>query len=680
MKKKFLFIWILIFHTNTFLLAQESPHIFKDVFRMPNKKGFHQAWRAVMLGDKFYNEKTRGGYLYALENYKIAYAYNPNNAALNYKIGVCYLKTVYKDSALFFLKKAYKINPKIVTDYYWQLGQAFHYRLQFDSAIAYYEKYKQSLPATKLITYAKEIDKKIFECYNGKKLVSHPIKVKIENVKEINTIYPEYAPVVNADESELYFTARRPDCIGGKVDLSDGQYYEDIYVILRQHGHWSKVYNAGIPLNTPYHDATVGLSPDGRKMIIYRDGDLYISQRQGDRWSYPEPLPDIINTDSVESHACFSYDGKTLYFIRGKIPGSPYSNGDIYVTHLSNGHWTIPKRLPDNVNTPYDEDGVFMMPDGKTLYFSSKGHNTIGGYDIFVTQLKPDGTWTDPVNLGYPVNTPDDDIYITLTANGIFAYYSSVRPDSRGYTDIYKITFLDRIPLLLSSENNLIAGISKPSQEHITTEAGVPLTLVVGYVKDKNTHKPIGAQILVYDLEKDTLVLQTQSNEKTGKFIVTLPAGHNYGMVIKKQGYLFYSQNFDISHDQAFKKITQEINLPSIKENARTILANIFFDFGSANLKKESYSELDQIIQFMQQNPTVKIEISGHTDNIGSLEYNQKLSQARAKAVVDYLISHGISPDRLTYRGAAYNEPIAPNDTPEGRQKNRRVEFKIIAY
>ena len=663
-----------------FLQAQESPHVFKDEFYLPHKKGFSQAWKAVLLGDKFYNEKTRGGYLYALENYKVAYLYNPDNAALNYKIGVCYLKTVYKDSALFYLEKAYGLNRHIVKDFYWELGQAFQYRYQFDSAIAYFEKFKSSLPATMLIIYAKQIDRKIFECYNARELIKHPVDVKIENVREVNTIYPEYAPIITADESELYFTARRPDCVGGEVDFADGQYYEDIFVVFKQAGHWSKVYNVGLPINTRYHDATVGLTPDGRKMIIFRDGDLFISERHGDRWGYPEPLPDIINTVYSESHACFTYDGKTLYFVRGKEPGSPDSNGDIYVTHFVRGHWTKPQRLPDNINTPYDEDGVFMMPDGRTLYFSSRGHNTMGGYDIFVTRLNDDGTWSDPQNLGYPINTPDDDIYIALSASGIYGYYSSVRKDSRGYTDIYRITFLERIPLFLASENNLIADLSRPAEEVIESESFSPIVLVVGYVRDKKTGKQIHARIEVYDLDKDSLILETESNEKTGKYIVTLPAGYNYGLMIKKQGYLFYSENFNLPGELAFKKIEKDIELPGIEQGASAILSNIFFDFNSAKLKKESYSELNQILRFLRDNPSVKIEISGHTDNIGSREYNIRLSEQRARAVVNYLVEHGISASRLTYRGAGFDEPIASNDTPEGRQKNRRVEFKIISY
>ncbi len=670
------FLQVLVFIT---MFSQESPRIFKDEFYIPHKKGFNYAWKAVLLGDKFYNEHTRGGYMYALENYKVAYKYNPENAALNYKIGVCYLKTVYKDSALYYLQKAYRLNRHIVKDYFWELGQAFQYSYQFDSAIAYFEKFKQGLSATMLITYAKQIDRKIFECYNAKKLVQHPVNVKIENVQEVNTIYPEYSPIVTADESELYFTARRPDCVGGDVDYSDGQYYEDIFVVFREHGHWSKVYNVGPPINTRYHDATVGLTPDGRKMIIFRDGDLYLSERHGDRWGYPVPFPDIINTDSSESHACFTYDGKTLYFIRGKEPGSPTSNGDIYVTHLVNGHWTKPQRLPDNVNTPYDEDGVFMMPDGRTLYFSSRGHNTMGGYDIFVTHLNDDGTWSDPVNLGYPINTPDDDIYITLSASGIYGYYSSVRKDSHGYTDIYRITFLDRIPLFMTSENNLIADLSRPSKEILQAESFSPVALVVGYVKDKKTGKPLHAQIEVYNLDNDSLVLQTESNEKTGKFIVTLPAGHNYGLMIKKQDYLFYSENFNLPEDAAFKRVEKVIELPGIEQGASMVLSNIFFDFNSATLKKESYAELNQIVEFLKHNPDVRIEISGHTDNIGSREYNLRLSEQRAKAVVSYLVDHGISPDRLKYRGAGFDEPIASNETAEGRQKNRRVEFKIIS-
>ncbi len=667
---------LLLVLANFVSLAQDNPTIFRDQFVIKGKKHTKRALEDVYYGDKFYVENTQGGYLWALENYLPAYEYNPNNAALNYKIGVCYLNSIYKDKALQYLKKAYKLNRHVAKDIYWWLGLAYAYNYQFDTAITHLEKYKSTLNAMQMITWAPKIDKKILECYNAKKMVNNPVKVKIENVENVNSPYPDYCPIITADESEMYFTSRRPGGMGDKIDPYDGQYYEDIYVSQFENGQWQKPYNAGIPLNTGSHDATVGLTPDGRKMIIYRDGDLYISVLKGKKWTYPEPLPPTINTDKLETHAAFSYDGKTLYFIRGRMPYNVQSNGDIYVTHWNGKTWTTPKRLPDNINTPYDEAGVYMMHDGKTLYFSSKGHNTMGGYDLFVTYKIDDTTWADPVNLGYPINTPDDDLYITFTADGKTAYYSSVRKDTKGFSDIYKITFEDKTPLMLAMEENNKKDTVNHAKKLPAPEAD--LALVVGHVKDPHTGKPISAEIEIYDINKDSLVIRTESNPTDGKFLVTLPSGKNYSMYIKRDKYLFYSENFDLPKDEGFKKKEIDVKLNKVEKGAKTTLRNLFFDFNKATLRPESYPELKQLATFLRNHPEIKIEIVGHTDNVGSWEYNKKLSEARAKAVADYLIKLGIPASRIKYRGASYDEPIADNSTEEGREKNRRVEIIII--
>ena len=663
------------------LFSQENVTIVKEEFKN-DKKHFFKAWQNIKYSDRQYEKQTSRGYLLALDFYLEAYEYNQTNPELNYKIGICFIASIYSYRSLPYLEIAYNKKPKVATDILWHLACAYHYNYMFDEAITKYTEYGETLKSSKLKNYTEKRDKRIKECELGKIFYNDPQNVLIINLTNINSIYPDYCPVISADESVLIFTSRREDVVGGKIDKGDGQYYEDIYISYNENNEWQLPYNMGRPLNSPYHDATVGLSPDGQSMLTYRNSDIYISQLNGNNWTEPEPLPKAINSKAVENSACFSYDAQTIYFIRGKTIDPKTSNGDIYFSTLKNGKWQRAEKLPDNINTKYEEDGVFMHPDGKTLYFSSKGHNSMGGYDIFKTVHQEDGTWSDPQNLGYPINTPSDDIYFVLSADGKTGYYSSAREDALGYTDIYKISFITPKPVLLDNEDNLISSNTKPTTETSLSEAAnietVMLTIVTGKIYDENTLLPIETEIEIFDNEKNTVVLRSNSNSETGKYLISLPSGKNYGMVIKANSYLFHTENFDLPETQTFQTVTKDIRLNKIEEGSKIVLKNISFDYDKSSLRDESIPELQSVINFLNENPKVEIEISGHTDNKGSHEYNQKLSENRAKAVVDYLISKNIDKNRLKYRGASFDEPIAPNETEKGRQLNRRVEFKIL--
>lgn len=304
-----------------------------------------------------------------------------------------------------------------------------------------------------------------------------------------------------------------------------------------------------------------------------------------------------------------------------------------------------------------------MHPDGKTLFFSSKGHNTMGGFDIFKTIKQANGTWSKPQNIGYPINTPDDDIYFVLSASGKFGYFSTIREDGEGLMDIYKIDFA-------------------PKKE-IITEDSVPeiktfVTIVKGTITDGETNKNLDATIEIYDNEKNETIMTVVSNSATGKYLVSLPSGKNYGMEVRKEGYLFHSENFNVPKTEGYQEIIKNVQLYQIKEQAKVVLKNIFFDTNKSKLRPESFAELNRLKQLLILNPKIKIEISGHTDNTGSYNHNKELSEARAKSVVTYLIENGIDSKRLSYRGASWDEPIATNKTEEGKQQNRRVEFKVI--
>ncbi|MDD5570934.1 MAG: OmpA family protein, partial [Bacteroidales bacterium] len=338
------------------------------------------------------------------------------------------------------------------------------------------------------------------------------------------------------------------------------------------------------------------------------------------------------------------------------------------------GNWSEAVNIGPVINTNYDEESVFIHPDGKTLYFSSKGHKTMGGYDVFFSVYE-NGVWSEPVNLGSPVNSPYDDVFFVLSASAQHGYFASDRENGFGDMDLYKMTYVKDKPLANNEEN------VTDSSTIITNlfEVKNRLYIVKGEVIDEETGRPIPATIQVVDNEKNEVIASFENNSTTGKYIVSLPAGKNYGMSIKADNYLFESENFNIASDANYMEVMKHFSMKRVEIGKKVVLNNIFFDFDMSILKKESIFELENLIEFLNKMPKVKIEISGHTDIIGSDKYNQQLSEERAKAVVEYLTKRGIDKDRLSFVGYGRKQPKASNDTEEGRKLNRRTEFKVTA-
>jgi len=679
------FTFLLIAGAAGKLFSQTNVEFKKKNFR-ERKHELRVALKELKKADNLY-EFGGGNYMLALEHYLKAQDFNPNNVSLNYKIGNCYLNSVDRTKSITYFENAIKLNPKISQDLHYLLGQAFHLNLEFDKAISEYKTYKELLSPLNLAKYTKEIEKKIIEATNGKELIKNPVRVFIDNLgNTVNTIYPEYSPIINADESMMVFTSSRDNTTGGKKDPFDSKYFEDVYISSNIGGTWSAPINPGKPLNSRLHDASVGLSPDGQVLQIYkgrkRGGDIYECKLKGKKWSKPDKLSKSINSKYHESSASFGPDGRTLYFVSNR-PGG-YGEGDIYMTKKNNkGRWTKPVNLGPIINTEYSEEGVFMHPDGKTLYFSSKGHKTMGGYDIFKSVFE-NGQWSEPENIGYPINTPDDDVFFTISANGLHGYYSSAMAGGYGGQDIYMITFMGpEKPVINNNEDNLLASLAKPVSETViepTVEIkSNKLTLLKGTIVDDISSSPLKAIIDLTDNVRNEVIASFESNSATGKYLVSLPSGVNYGIAVKADGYLFHSENFDIPAATGYNEIVKDIRMKKIEVGNKIVLNNIFFDFDKATLRPESKSELDRLSKMLSDMPTLKIEISGHTDNIGSAAYNKTLSENRAKSVVDYLVNNKIASDRLTYKGYGFDQPIAPNDTKEGRQQNRRTEFKVVS-
>jgi outer membrane protein OmpA-like peptidoglycan-associated protein len=456
---------------------------------------------------------------------------------------------------------------------------------------------------------------------------------------------------------------------------------------VKVNGKWQPSRQLTKNVNTENHDAAAGLSPDGSKLYVYRHsgndgGDLYESILFGLDWEAPVHMNKNINTKYHESSVSLSFDGRRLYFVSDKESG--HGDRDIYYSDMDlSGEWGPSKNLGPEINTKYAEESVFMHPDGVTMYFSSKGHNSMGGHDIFKTTLV-NNRWTTPVNLGYPINGPDDDVFFVVSGSGNRAYFASAKQGGYGEKDLYKITFLgpEKQPLL-NSLDQLFALVADPVI-NLKTESAIEvksskLTILKGVVSDEKTELPLEALIELIDNEKNVILATFKSNSSTGKYLVTLPSGKNYGLAVKCEGYLFHSENFNIPEAAEFQEFNLDIEMKKVEIGSTIVLRNIFFDFDKATLKPESENELNRLVKLLKDNPTVNIELSSHTDNLGSSEYNLKLSDSRSKSVVEYLVAKGISNSRLVAKGYGESKPLDKNDTEAGRQNNRRTEFKILS-
>lgn len=669
---------VLCYSSNLFAQQQDVP--FSKKYFPTRKEKLKAALKHIKLGDEL--QEVHEDYDGAVEYYLKANAFNSNNAELNYKIGRSLLRAKKHDrkECLKYFKKCYKLSEEEGDHIHYYIGRGLHLNGDFQGAIIEYKLAKVELKENEAIK------KRIHECENALKLASTKNKrIFIDNLgKDVNSKYHEYGVVVSADESIMFFTSRRPDTFGGEKDDHDHLYYEDIYKSEydpKTHK-WSKAVNMK-RVNSIHHDATVGLSPDGTRMLMFVEGDIYECDLIGNHWTAPKKFPKTINTKYNETSACFSFDSRRLYFVSNN-PKKSHGQKDIFYSDLNEkGEWGEAVNIGLTINTEHNEEGVFLHPDGKTMYFSSEGHESIGGFDIFKSTLQENGTWSEPVNIGFPVNSPDDDIFFVMNAKGNRGYYASYQSDTNGGRDIYKITFLGpEKPLIMNTEDVLLASTNEPIQEVLTEPVAEVnsnnLTVFKGTVVDAETGSAVAANIEIIDLHHQNEKREAESNSSTGKFLLPLPAGKDYAIAIEAEGYLFHSENFNIPNGNGFLEINKKIELFKLAVGSKVVLKNIFFDSGKATLKPESEAELGIVIKLMKMNPNVKMEMGGHTDSIGSDATNLKLSQARAKSVVDYLIGHGIPAKRLVAKGYGEKEPVADNKTDEGRQQNRRTEMKII--
>lgn len=465
----------------------------------------------LMKADEYFETFN---FVQALEEYQKLEKKLPHNPLIKRRIGVCYLNMHDdKAKALPYLRDIFNSGKYEDNELLLEFGMACQYAYSFENAIIAYKMYKEKASEKQKAL----ADHYIETCQNGKKLVKEPVNVTFENLgKDINTKYADYYPFVSKDEGTMYFTSRREDCLG-TTRSSFGYFASDIYVSRVKNGQWQKARNLGAPINTVDDEEIVGLTPDGKKMVIYVDrknisSDLMHAELQknknfGNLMAYTEP----INTEGLELEGCYTTDKNTLYFTAVRKNGM--GEADIYLSHrLPNGNWGVPQNLGPNINTAYKESFPLVSEDGKTLYFASQGHNSMGGFDIFRSkwnELKQE--WGKAENVGYPVNTPDDDMMCSLAGNGRDGYLSACRPDGFGDLDIYKVTFSD---------------------------VETPLTAIVGNVKTTDsTASSIEANISIYDLASHHEIDAKNVNKKNGRYIFIVEPG-KYRVEIKGKGYM----------------------------------------------------------------------------------------------------------------------------------------------
>ena len=699
MMKNILLLLIIVSYFGS--VAQDISVPFDKKIFQERKDEFKIADKALAQGNDLYNIGFQV-WSKSIPFYEEANKFNPDNAELNYRLGNCYLHSIYKSKALDYFNKAYDLNPTIAKDIHYKKGRSFQYQYKFDKALYEYGLYRKTLNNDTDATEIVALNQLLAQCETAKTLVDHPERVWIDNLgKEINTEYQEYSPIISADESMIMFTGKRKDGVTEDIDQSTGKYFEDIFISEKDSkGNWAAAKNIGKSINTKQHEATSGLSNDGLTLFIYLGrhgrGDIYFATKEATGWSKPKDLGKFVNgKDSHETSACLSFDKKWLYFVSDREEDG-FGEHDIWKSPWDEEKecWGEAINLGNTINTDGDERSVFMHPDGRTMYFSSDGHKGMGGYDIFYSIMNDDGIWNEPVNIGYPISTPDDDVSFVLSASGKHGYFMSAREgDGFGDRDLYMVTFLGpKKEPLLSSEDNLLASVAAPIKEELiqpkVAVSAKNLSILKGLVLDAETKNPVKSFIDLVDNGTQEHISEFNNDPITGKFLMSLPAGKNYGIAAKADGYLFHSENFDIPSDAGFKEYEKVIYLNKIKKGVSIVLRNIFFDTDKYSLKPESKIELDRLIQLLTDNLNLRIEISGHTDTHGSSSYNQRLSEDRAGAVVDYLVVHGFGRERFEFKGIGEAKPLV-TDTEREKMKstkdrddadahNRRTEFMII--
>jgi outer membrane protein OmpA-like peptidoglycan-associated protein len=614
--------------------------------------------RSLRTANKFFNKEN---YRAALPHYERVLQSDPDNASVLLKAGISYL-SFDKEKASEYIYRAQRLKPKVANDVEYWLGRVDHLNYRFDEAINHFRTYDQSLRRRNDPRKA-EIALLSQHARNAKTQFNSPKDVFVKNLgPTINTQYSEHSPVISSDDNYLLFTSRAQGDAGATNRVAaDGEYYEDIYESRRLgNDEWEQPRSLGGRLSSSGHDASIQLFDNDTKLLLYRNagrrdgnGNILVSQKEGGDWSTPVPLGGAINSPNFESDAYITPDGQTIYFSTNNFS----ENGDLdiyYAKRTNDGDWGRPTKFPV-INTQYDEDSPYLTADGRTLFFSSRGHNTMGGYDIFRTDFDSvSRRWSRPVNLGYPVNTPDDDTYYRLSPDGTYAYLSSYRLGGYGEKDIYTI--------------NYIRGVNVEGQ--------------VISLMDSSVIRGVELVFTGTQADKKVVTYRDITRPDDGRYTVNVLSGRPYQVNIMKDGQTIASDEFEVPVNlEEGASITKNFYIPYIDTTATRMAGQfnkIYFDTDKHDLRPESMVEIENVLRALRSNPRMNIAIDGHTDSRATDQYNMALGDRRARAAYDYLRRNGIPEGRMVINSYGERRPAVPNNSPENMQLNRRTEFQVI--
>jgi outer membrane protein OmpA-like peptidoglycan-associated protein/tetratricopeptide (TPR) repeat protein len=617
----------------------------------------------LQTGNKLFNQEN---YRASIPYYERVIAKDPNNAQALFRAGVAYL-SFDKEKASDYIYKAQKIKPKVSKDVEYWLGRVDHLNYNFDEAITHYQSYNATLKKRN-DTRREEVAQLIQHSKNAKILFNSPKDIFVKNLgPTVNTQYSEHSPVISSDDKTLIFTTRaNPTDIPGldsktrNKTAADGEYFEGIVETHRiDADNWEKPRSLSTALNSKGHDASDQLFDNDTKLLMYRsdeDGDVFVASKQaGGDWGSPTKLNSNINSKAYEGDAYITPDGLTLYFSTARY--SEDGNLDLYYSTrtATSSDWGTAKSLGSTINTKYDEDSPYISRDGRTLYFSSRGHNTMGDYDIFQSKYDSIGhKWGRPENMGYPINTPDADSYYRLAPDGTYAYLSSYRIGGYGEKDIYTISYIKNI--------NIKGAV---------------------FSKRDSTQRIPGVELVFNGTQADKTAISFRDiSKEDGSYQVKVLSARTYQVAVNKDGKNIETQEFAVpisTNDST--SITKNFYVDYIDTMQTTFAKNmkpIYFDTDKYKLRAESIKTLNATTAFLKANTGLNISIEGNCDSRNTDEYNMVLGQNRADAAKNYLVKQGISASRLTTVSYGERKPAVPNDSPENMQLNRRDDFKPV--
>ena len=808
------------------LWAQENPKIKKKTFFITDM-GKDEAKKNLSKGEHFYR-KGEGLYDEALKYYLKAHKYNNRDAALNYKIAICYLYSNDKELSLDFISQS---SPMVAKDYYYIQGVAYQYNNQFDEAEKAYNTYLSTCSRIARMNAESRIAQKIRECELGKQMVQDTVPVFITNLGPIvNTYYDDYSPIFNTADSLLYFTSRRPKEEPRKR-VSRFKFKENIWMGSYEFGSDEPCDKVWMPkgIKSRRNISLAGISNDVIYFYKGKKGNstIYTAQRRkdGKGWGKIRKAKGGINHVAYRTGQVSIDNQNNIYFITDRRGGE--GGNDIWMSAFKKKNtWKKPVNLGGTINTKFNEESVSVSPDGNTMYFSSDGHLGMGGFDIYKSTKEAGGSWSSPKNLGFPINSPANELFFQPTADTNVAFYATMRKGGYGGLDIYSIVkdlrqpfFYKCMAIEADEMQPLDVSVSITNQYGFTIKTGEsigkdqpfscrfddaglyivnvnregyksvtdtikcaaknevsenlfvleklrhPFT-IAGTITDADKSKPLSATVLFKD-KNGNLLGKTISSATTGNYVfsfedkvdftieasatdyhtataevnATQTSSENIkqdlqmkvsridyfvrGRVTEEDGntpvyaaLVFYQQgakqsetivftdslsgnynaklqsnntylveieanlhffaNDAVSFPSGETMVLRNYQLKKMDVGAKLVIENILFNTGKSTLKPQSFAELDKFANLLIKNPTVRIEVSGHTDNVGSASINKKISRDRALTVKNYLINKGVEAERITHMGYGFDQPIAPNDTPEGREQNRRVEIKVL--